>query len=137
MNTEDSQGHLHPLSHIIEKTNDIFCELGFAVATGPEIETEHYNFDALNIPAHHPARDMWDTFWLKPENSRRLLRTHTSPVQVRYTEGHILIVANMPTSAAESPPIRRSGDPIGQAHVTNWSPIFVVIIGRTYLYGSR
>lgn len=88
MNTENEKGHLHPLSHIIEQTNDIFKELGFSVATGPEIETEHYNFDALNIPAHHPARDMWDTFWLKPENSKRLLRTHTSPVQVRYTENH-------------------------------------------------
>jgi len=88
MNTETSKGHLHPLSHIILKTNDIFRELGFAVAEGPEIETEHYNFDTLNIPAHHPARDMWDTFWLKPENSKRLLRTHTSPVQVRYAETH-------------------------------------------------
>lgn len=79
---------IHPLNQIISRTEAIFRELGFAVATGPEIETEFYNFDALNIPAHHPARDMWDTFWLKPENSKKLLRTHTSPVQVRYTETH-------------------------------------------------
>ena len=84
----EQKGHIHPISHIIQKTESIFRELGFAVATGPEVETEFYNFDALNIPAHHPARDMWDTFWLQPENSRKLLRTHTSPVQVRYTETH-------------------------------------------------
>lgn len=83
-----AQGHLHPLSHIIQRSNDIFRELGFSVASGPEIETEHYNFDALNIPAHHPARDMWDTFWLKPDHDRKLLRTHTSPVQIRYAEKH-------------------------------------------------
>jgi len=85
---EVKKGHLHPLSHIIQKTSSIFLELGFAVADGPEIETEYYNFDALNIPAYHPARDMWDTFWLKPENAKKLLRTHTSPVQVRYAETH-------------------------------------------------
>ncbi len=88
MNDEAPKGHLHPLSHIMLQTNDIFRELGFTVAVGPETETEHYNFDSLNIPEHHPARDMWDTFWLKPENSRKLLRTHTSPVQVRYAEAH-------------------------------------------------
>jgi len=55
---------------------------------GPEIESEWYNFDALNIPADHPARDMQDTFWLKPESQKMLLRTHTSPVQVRYMEAH-------------------------------------------------
>jgi phenylalanyl-tRNA synthetase alpha chain len=68
----------------------------FAMAGGPEIETEYYNFDALNIPAYHPARDMWDTFWLRPDDkkplvgveNRKLLRTHTSPVQVRYAESH-------------------------------------------------
>lgn len=91
MNEESTKGHLHPLSHIILQTNDIFRELGFTVAVGPEIETEHYNFDTLNIPAHHPARDMWDTFFLKGKNKEEkgdLLRTHTSPVQVRYAETH-------------------------------------------------
>lgn len=81
-------GHLHPITHIIQTTNSIFQELGFEAVEGPEIETEYYNFDALNIPAHHPARDMWDTFWLKPIKDRNLLRTHTSPVQVRYAETH-------------------------------------------------
>lgn len=84
----EHKGHIHPINHIIRQSGDIFRELGFAIATGPEVETEHYNFDALNIPAYHPARDMWDTFWLKPENSRKLLRTHTSPVQVRYAESN-------------------------------------------------
>lgn len=82
------EGHLHPLTHIIRDTERIFRELDFCIAEGPHIENEYYNFDALNIPEYHPARDMWDTFWLKPENSSRLLRTHTSPVQVRYAEKH-------------------------------------------------
>lgn len=78
--------HLNPLSLILTQINQIFTEMGFTVANGPEIETEFYNFDSLNIPDWHPARDMWDTFWMKPENARKLLRTHTSPVQVRYME---------------------------------------------------
>ncbi len=81
-----SKGSLHPISLVLLEINKIFSELGFTIASGPEIETEFYNFDALNIPEHHPARDMWDTFWLKPLNARKLLRTHTSPVQVRYME---------------------------------------------------
>jgi phenylalanyl-tRNA synthetase alpha chain len=80
------RGGYHPITTIIRKTNQIFNDMGFRVASGPEIETEYYNFDALNIPAHHPSRDLWDTFWLKPENSGRLLRTHTSPVQIRFME---------------------------------------------------
>lgn len=82
------KGHIHPLSQVTEDIERIFSKLGFGIALGPEIETEYYNFDALNIPANHPARDMWDTFWLKPENSKKLLRTHTSPMQVRYAETH-------------------------------------------------
>lgn len=81
-------GHLHPLTRLQEKVNGVFSSLGFEIAEGPEIETEWYNFDALNIPKDHPARDMWDTFWLKPENEKLLLRTHTSPVQIRYMETH-------------------------------------------------
>jgi phenylalanyl-tRNA synthetase alpha chain len=76
-------GHLHPLTLVQRKCREIFGEMGFSVALGPEIETEWYNFDALNIPKDHPARDMWDTFWLK---NGKLLRTHTSPVQIRYME---------------------------------------------------
>lgn len=98
-------GHLHPLSKLEEEIRKIFLSLNFSVVEGPEVETEHYNFDALNIPPNHPARDMWDTFWLKPTNNQQpttnnksrkssvvggklLLRTHTSPMQIRYMETH-------------------------------------------------
>jgi len=77
-------GHLHPLTLVKRQIEQIFQEMGFSIVLGPEMETEWYNFDALNIPKDHPARDMWDTFWLK--NSKNLLRTHTSPVQIRYME---------------------------------------------------
>ncbi len=84
-----SAGHYHPITRINRQFNHIFQQMGFEVADGPEIENEWYNFDALNIPADHPARDMWDTFWLKdPDRTASLLRTHTSPVQVRYMEEH-------------------------------------------------
>ncbi len=81
-------GYIHPLTETIEKAISIFRKMGFTVAEGPEIEAEYYNFDTLNIPADHPARDMWDTFWLKPLSARKLLRTHTSPVQIRYMEAN-------------------------------------------------
>jgi phenylalanyl-tRNA synthetase alpha chain len=77
------RGHLHPITRIQRELEDLFRSLGFAVLDGPEVETEYHNFDALNIPATHPARDMQDTFWLEGGN---LLRTHTSPVQVRGME---------------------------------------------------
>ncbi len=82
------RGHLHPLSMVRNEIEDIFTAMGFEIADGPEIETEHYNFDALNIPKDHPARDKWDTFWVKNDSGkeRTLLRTHTSPVQVRFME---------------------------------------------------
>ncbi|HME08914.1 MAG TPA: phenylalanine--tRNA ligase subunit alpha [Bryobacteraceae bacterium] len=76
-------GSLHPVTQIQNEIEDLFTSMGFAVLDGPEVETEYYNFDALNIPAAHPARDMQDTFWLTDGN---LLRTHTSPVQVRGME---------------------------------------------------
>jgi phenylalanyl-tRNA synthetase alpha chain len=76
-------GSLHPVTQVQQELEQLFASLGFAVVDGPEVETEHYNFDALNIPADHPARDMQDTFWLK---DGRLLRTHTSPVQIRALE---------------------------------------------------
>jgi len=76
-------GALHPITQIQWEIEDLFRSLGFTVLDGPEVETEYHNFDALNIPAHHPARDMQDTFWLEGGN---LLRTHTSPVQVRGME---------------------------------------------------
>jgi phenylalanyl-tRNA synthetase alpha chain len=92
-NSEQSEqpaqkGHIHPVTQMIQHINTIFSEMGFSVANGPEIETEFYNFDALNVPADHPARDMQDTFWLKPLTERKLLRTHTSPVQIRYMQSH-------------------------------------------------
>jgi phenylalanyl-tRNA synthetase alpha chain len=77
------RGRLHPVTQIQQEIEDLFRSLGFTVLDGPEVETEYYNFDALNIPADHPARDMQDTFWLDGGN---LLRTHTSPVQVRGME---------------------------------------------------
>ncbi len=76
-------GSLHPLTQIQQEIEDLFRSMGFAVLDGPEVEDEHHNFDALNIPADHPARDMQDTFWL---DGGALLRTHTSPVQVRGME---------------------------------------------------
>ena len=108
-------GHLHPLTQVKKEVEEIFQSMGFSVVEGPEIENEWYNFDALNIPKDHPARDMWDTFWLrqneikkrasiygsegeeenkllfdqqksKIKNNRLLLRTHTSPVQIHYME---------------------------------------------------
>jgi phenylalanyl-tRNA synthetase alpha chain len=78
-----STGSLHPLTLARRNAEEIFQSMGFEVAEGPDIETEWYNFDALNIPKDHPARDVWDTFYLK---NGFLLRTHTSPVQVRYME---------------------------------------------------
>ena len=76
-------GSLHPVTQVQRELEEVFASMGFAVLDGPEVESEYYNFDALNIPADHPARDMQDTFWLK---DGRLLRTHTSPVQVRGLE---------------------------------------------------
>lgn len=94
------RGHRHPLTIVRDEIEDIFQQLGFTIADGPEIEEEFYNFDALNVPNDHPARDAQDTFWLKTSNkqqatsdmshvpNRMLLRTHTSPVQVRYMQKH-------------------------------------------------
>ncbi len=73
-------GSLHPLTQIQAEIEDLFLSLGFSILDGPEVESDEHNFDALNIPADHPARDMQDTFWLE---GNWLLRTHTSPVQVR------------------------------------------------------
>ncbi|NEP41812.1 MAG: phenylalanine--tRNA ligase subunit alpha [Okeania sp. SIO2H7] len=77
------QGRVHPLNGIIDRALDIFVGLGYTASSGPEIENDYYNFEALNTPKDHPARDMQDTFYLPGE---RLLRTHTSPVQIRYME---------------------------------------------------
>lgn len=86
------KGHLHPLTQFMRVSLKYFTDLGFEIAEGPEIETEWYNFDALNVPATHPSRDVQDTFWVKPNPSgalakgdgdRRVLRTHTTATDVR------------------------------------------------------
>lgn len=84
-------GHLHPLSLMVESIHAIFRDMDFDIARGPEIETEFYNFDALNVPKDHPARDMQDTFWLKQNKDaleRLVLRTHTSAIQVRHMQSN-------------------------------------------------
>lgn len=80
-------GHLHPIHEFITKAEEVFGRMGFDSAVGPEIETEHYNFNQLNIPESHPARDMQDTFWVNALD-RSVLRTHTSPVQIHFMETH-------------------------------------------------
>jgi phenylalanyl-tRNA synthetase alpha chain len=97
------RGRVHPISQVMDELTAIFADMGFAIAEGPDIETDDYNFGKLNFPEGHPAREMHDTFYFnrKPDGSRMLLRTHTSPVQIR-------------TMLAQKPPIR------------------VIIPGRTY-----
>lgn len=87
---EHKKGHQHPLTQMIAEINQIFFELGFSFAEGPEAETEYYNFDQLNVPKDHPSRDMQDTFWFKNKDvtEPKVLRTHTSPVQARYMEAN-------------------------------------------------
>ncbi len=79
-----SLGALHPITQVLDEMCDIFSEMGFDIVEGPEVETDYYNFEALNIPKNHPARDMQDTYYVS-ENI--VLRTHTSPVQIRSMEG--------------------------------------------------
>jgi phenylalanyl-tRNA synthetase alpha chain len=73
-------GHLHPVTQVQMELEDIFKSLGFMILDGPELESDYYNFEALNFPPNHPARDDWDTLYI---NDQLLLRTHTSPVQIR------------------------------------------------------
>lgn len=89
------QGTLHPLTIVTNDLVRIFADMGFEIAVGPEMETEHYNFDGLNMPKDHPGRDMQDTFWIKGgevvlddkgRSLRKVMRTQTSPVQLRYME---------------------------------------------------
>ncbi|PHP68990.1 phenylalanine--tRNA ligase subunit alpha [Zhengella mangrovi] len=89
------RGRIHPISQVIDEIAAIFGDLGFSIAEGPDIETDYYNFTALNFPEGHPAREMHDTFFFAPgeDGTRKLLRTHTSPVQIR-------------TMEAQKPPIR-------------------------------
>ena len=87
MEPPQRQGKTHPLAATIGELVAVFGTLGYTVATGPELEDEYHNFDALNIPANHPARQMQDTFWIK-DRPGAVMRTHTSPVQIRYMESH-------------------------------------------------
>ena len=93
--TGSAPGHIHPISQTIEELIQIFAEMGFSLAEGPDIEGDFNNFTALNMPPDHPARQMHDTFYLSPgpDDATRVLRTHTSPVQVR-------------TMLSQKPPIR-------------------------------
>ncbi len=109
-------GHRHPLSIVLDEVKDIFIGMGFAIGSGPEIEWDYYNFEALNIPEGHPARDTQDTFYI---TEKMLLRTQTSPCQIRYMENH-------------KPPIRMiapgrvfRSDPVDATH----SPLFHQIEG--------
>jgi len=90
-----SQGGLHPVTLTLRRVEELFHSIGFEVATGPEIETDFYNFTALNIPEDHPARAMHDTFYIDEAN---VLRTHTSPVQIRYMENVL--------KAKKTPPLK-------------------------------
>jgi phenylalanyl-tRNA synthetase alpha chain len=101
------RGRIHPISQVIDEIAAIFGDLGFSIAEGPDIETDYYNFTALNFPEGHPAREMHDTFFFNPDanGERKLLRTHTSPVQIH-------------TMEAQKPPIR------------------IVIPGKTYRQDS-
>src|SRR3954470_22901421 len=86
---ETPQGTIHPVSQVMDELAEIFADLGFSVAEGPEIETQWYNFTALNMPENHPARAMQDSFYLEPRTPGEepyVLRTHTSPVQIRAME---------------------------------------------------
>ena len=91
----EERGRIHPISQIIDEITAIFADMGFSIAEGPDIETDYYNFTALNFPEGHPAREMHDTFFFNPDanGERKVLRTHTSPVQIR-------------TMEAQKPPIR-------------------------------
>jgi phenylalanyl-tRNA synthetase alpha chain len=86
----NNKGHKHPISITSNLLEEIFISLGFRIEDGPQVEDETHNFDKLNIPDNHPARDVWDTFWIsddinneKKAGEKNLLRTHTSPVQIR------------------------------------------------------
>lgn len=91
----EARGRIHPISQVIDEITAIFGDMGFAIAEGPDVETDDLNFTKLNFPVGHPAREMHDTFFFAPDENgeRKLLRTHTSPVQVR-------------TMLAQQPPIR-------------------------------
>ena len=85
---EKEEGHLHLIPQFIRTVEDLFGTMGFDVARGPEVESDDYNFTYLNIPPNHPARDMQATFWVADDGKPKVLRTHTSPVQIHYMRSH-------------------------------------------------
>ncbi|MBI2450609.1 MAG: phenylalanine--tRNA ligase subunit alpha [Candidatus Nealsonbacteria bacterium] len=114
-------GHLHPLTLVQRKCEEIFQFMGFSIIEGPEMEEEWYNFDALNIPKNHPARDLWDTFYLK---NGLLLRTHTSPVQIRYME------KNQPPLRIIAPGRVFRHEATDSSHEVNFYQVEGLMIGR-------
>ena len=104
-------GSAHPINQVKAELTELLISFGFSVAEGPEVETEEYNFDKLNIPATHPAREMHDTFYLN--NKSQVLRTHTSPVQVR------TMLESTPPIAVVSPgKVYRKDDDLSLIHIS-------------------
>lgn len=105
------QGSVHPTLQVMDEIVAIFAELGFGVAEGPDIEDDFHNFTALNFPPRHPAREMHDTFFLKPgpDGERKLLRTHTSPIQIRVMRGANAAAGAPQFAVHRDPPIRIVG----------------------------
>ena len=103
-----TRGRIHPISQTIDELTAIFSDMGFSIAEGPDIETDYYNFTALNFPEGHPAREMHDTFFMKPgpDGVKKVLRTHTSPVQVRVMKQTNEKPAAAYLTPAQEPPIR-------------------------------
>ncbi len=119
-------GRINLLTKTEEEIIGIFRSMNFSVAVGPELEKEFYNFDALNIPADHPAREMWDTFWVKTEPGKEkfLLRTHTSPVQVRYME------KNQPPFRIIAPGRTFRYEATDATHETNFYQLEGLMVGK-------
>ncbi len=120
-------GRIHPLNSIIDRVIDIFVGLGYTVATGPEMETDYYNFEALNTPADHPARDMQDTFYLPDGN---LLRTHTSAVQIHYME------ENEPPMRIIAPGRCYRRDTVDATHSAVFHQIEVLAVDQDLTFGD-
>ena len=116
------KGHLHPYSQFFEEIEDIFISMGYDVLDGPYVETDYYNFTALNIPEDHPARDMYDTFWMNKKDL--LLRTHTSPLQVRTME------KQRPPIAAVVPGYTFRHEAVDASHDTMFAQCEGFVIGK-------
>ncbi|CAB4702485.1 MAG: phenylalanine--tRNA ligase subunit alpha [Actinobacteria bacterium] len=118
------KGGLHPLTILTNEISDLFIGLGYRVAEGPELEAEWLNFDALNIPADHPARTMQDTFFIEPLDSKLVLRTHTSPVQIR------TMLENQPPIYVICPGRTYRADELDATHTPVFSQVEGLVIDR-------